>query len=244
MFDVFYAECLKLKRSKMLWLVVIGAFLPALLNLFIALHNLEAKPFVPFKDLFNNNLLMMTMLMCPTLFALFAGYIFGREYQERTINSFLTVPHSRILLLLGKYAVMLPVMFATLALSFALTVLTGFLIRHDALTGGVLGDAAAKYLLLLVLEYALISAAATVSIVGKGYIPAMGLGVFAVISELTIMQSKYIMDYPWSAPLNMILHVSPKNDHFSVGAMVLAIAFVIPLLFNILYYLKADVHSG
>ena len=72
----------------------------------------------------------------------------------------------------------------------------------------------------------------------------MGLGIFAVISELTIMQSKYIMYYPWSVPLNLVLNMSPKLNVVSTGAITMLITFILPLVFVFFYFRKADVHSG
>lgn len=244
MVNVLYGELLKWKRSKMLWLIPIGALLPVLLDYFVALHKLERVPFITWSELFASDLQMMTMLMCPALFALFTGYTFAREYQERTINNFLTVPRSRIQLLLGKYAIMLLLMAVTLLLSYALTLVSGFALKHDALTLTVLRDAAVKSALMLVLQFALISITATVSILGKSYVPAMGLGVFAVISELTIMQSKYIMYYPWSAPLELLFHMSRREEQTAIGVTVMLAAFFVPLFFNMWYYRKADVHTG
>lgn len=227
MVNVLYGELLKWKRSKMLWLIPIGALLPVLLDYFVALHKLERVPFITWSE----------------LFALFTGYTFARECQERTINNFLTVPRSRIQLL-GKYANMLLLMAVTLLLSYALTLVSGFALKHDALTLTVLRDAAVKSALLLVLQFALISITATVSILGKSYVPAMGLGVFAVISELTIMQSKYIMYYPWSAPLELLFHMSRREEQTAIGVTVMLAAFFVPLFFNMWYYRKADVHTG
>lgn len=244
MLSILYGEALKLKRSKMLWMIVLGALLPAALNYLVAWHQLDSASAIKWDSFFHDNLMLMAMLMCPTLFALFAGYLFAREYQDRTINSFLTVPRSRMLLLLGKYIMMLPIMIATVLLSIGLTLLGGFLLKHEVLTAVMMKEALVKYLILIVTQYALISIAATVSILGKSYIPAMGLGVFAVISELTIMQSKYIMYYPWSAQLNLVLDMSPTFNNMALGITVLLIAFFVPLLFNVAYYRRADVHSG
>ncbi len=245
--NIFLCELIKLKRSKMLWLVLIGALLPVILNYMVALNQLESKPFIKWDDMFQDNLFIMTVLMSPALFALFTGYIISREYQERTINSLFTVPRSRTQLLIGKYITMLTIMLLTLVLVYVLTLGSGFLLKHDALTFAVLWKYVQYYAIHLLLQFSLISAAVTVSLLGKSYIPAMGLGVFAVISELTIMQSKYIMYYPWSASTGFMLYFSdrlnPETD-VTVGIYTLVLVFVLPLLFNVWYYRKADVHSG
>lgn len=244
MVNIFWSEMLKLKRSKMLWLVVIGALLPAVLVYIVGLNKQETGILLKWETMVNNNLMLMTMLMAPALFSLFAGYLVGREYQERTVNSFLTVPRSRILLLFGKYLAMVPIILATSALALLFTVGSGLLLKTEALTGAILWNMAQDYFGLFVVQFALISFPITVSIIGKSYVPAMGFGIFAVTSEFIIMQSKYIMYYPWSAPLNLLVNMAPEHNNSAIGVTVLALAFFIPLFFNILYFSKADVHSG
>ena len=68
---------------------------------------------------FSDNLMLMTMLMCPTLFSLLIGYMFAREFQERTINNLLTGPKSRYQVLAAKFIITIPVMTAVLLLSIA-----------------------------------------------------------------------------------------------------------------------------
>ena len=138
----------------------------------------------------------------------------------------------------------IPVMTAVLLLSILLTWASGYVIPHDPMTLKVMGEALGKYGLLLALQFALAPISAVVAILGRSYIPAMGLGVFAVISELTIMQSKYIMYYPWSVPMNLILNMSPDLNVASVGVTTMLITFILPLVFVFFYFRRADVHSG
>lgn len=244
MVNSFVCEWLKLKRSKMLWLIAAGALLPALLNFFIAYHRVGSTGILQWSTLFHDELMLMTLLMSPSLFALFAGYILAREYQERTVNTFLTAPRARLELLFAKYAIMIPVIFATLALSYLLTLLSGLLLKHEALTAALLGKYALKFALLLVMQFALISLSITASMIGKSYVPAMGVGIFALLSSFVIMQSEYIMYDPWSAALNLLLDLNPANNDTATGVAVLVAAFVIPLIFNMAYFRKMDVHSG
>ncbi|MFC5649364.1 ABC transporter permease [Paenibacillus solisilvae] len=246
MFNLVACEWIKWRRSRMLWLLVIGALLPAALNFAVMLnrYNYDRTTVLHWSSYFGDNLMLMTMLMCPTLFSLLIGYMFAREFQERTVNNLLTGPESRYQVLAAKFIVVIPVMTAVLLLSMLLTWASGYIIPHDSMTLSILGETLGKYGLLLALQFALAPISAAVAILGRSYIPAMGLGVFAVISELTIMQSKYIMYYPWSAPLNLVLNMSPELNKASVGAATMSIAFLLPLLFVLIYFRRADVHSG
>jgi hypothetical protein len=228
----------------MLWLVLIGALLPALLNGFVEWHQLSGGGTLKWPDYFQNDLFLMTMLMCPALFALIVGYVFAREFQERTVNPLLTGPRPRYQVLFAKFIIVIPALVSVLLLSFLMTWGSGFLFKHQALNGQEWATAIGRYGLLLVIQFALAPISAMASLFGRSYIPAMGLGLFAVISELTIMQSKYIMYYPWSAPMNLVLNFSPEYNDTTTGVLTLLIAFAIPLLALLAYFQKTDVHSG
>lgn len=230
----------------MQWLILIGALLPVLLNLAVVLnrYSYDKNTILHWSTHFGDNLMLMTMLMCPTLFSLLIGFMFAREFQERTINNLLTGPKPRYQVLTAKFIIVIPVMLAVLLLSFLLTWVSGYIVPHDSLTMSIMGEALAKYGLLLVLQFALAPIAAVVAILGRSYIPAIGLGIFAVISEITIMQSKFIMYYPWSVPLNLVLDMSPKLNVASIGVTTMLIAFFVPLVFIVYYFRRADVHSG
>ncbi len=229
----------------MLWLIVIGAALPALLVFLVQLNNSSHGTKFEWDNYLNTDIQIMAMLMCPALFSLLIGYLFAREFQERTVNNMLTGPHGRLKVLAAKFVIALPVMTAVLLLSFVLMLASGFVFQDgDSLTMHVLGKRAGDYALLLLLQYALAPISAAVALLWRSYIPAMGLGIFAVISELTIMQSKYIMYYPWSAALNLAADISPTYNSAAVGSATMIIAFAVPLVLIALYFRRADVHSG
>lgn len=230
----------------MLWLVLLGALLPALLVFFIMLNGASNDEPFKWKDYFELDLQILAMLMCPALFSLLIGYMFAREFQERTVNNMLSGPHPRLRVLTAKFIIALPVLLAVMLLSFLLMLGTGFVFHGaaDSFAMNILLKEAGKFGQLLLLEYALVPISAAVALLWRSYIPAMGLGIFAVISEMTIMQSKYIMYYPWSAVLNISTNLSPERNSASIGYTTLAIACIVPLLFIAAYFRKADVHSG
>ncbi|RAP74995.1 ABC transporter permease [Paenibacillus montanisoli] len=241
MLNLIVCEWLKWRRSRMLWLISLGALLPTALAFLIQMNSSE--PF-DWKGLFMNNLFIMTMLMCPSLYALLTGYLFAREFQERTVNNMLTGPYSRNKVLTAKFLIAIPVLLSVLLLAFLLTFAIGFFFTSKLPTSDALLEVMGKYGLLFILEYALIPLAAAVALLWRSYIPAMGLGVFAVVSEITIMQSKYIMYYPWSAPLNMVMNMAPDLNSTAIGSTSIGLAFLLPLIFIAIYFRRTDVHSG
>nr|WP_239566081.1 ABC transporter permease [Paenibacillus sacheonensis] len=239
-------EWLKWRRSRMLWLMLLGALLPAMLVLFVAVNGISHDEPFRWAYYFDMQVQIMGMLMCPALFSLLIGYLFAREFQERTINNLLTGPHSRLAVVASKFIIAIPVLLSVQLLTFLLMLGGGFLFPGavDAFTWSMLADEAWKFCLLLLLQYALTPISAAVALLWRSYIPAMGLGIFAVISEMIIMQSKYIMYYPWSATLNLATNMFPDRNSASIGYTTMAIVCVVPLLFIAAYFRRADVHSG
>ena len=97
-------EFLKLKRSNIFLLSLMGAILPPLL-MFIAVFAFgEADTF---DVLFTNVNMYMSALFAVLLFAIMMSYLFGREYNEHTLKTMLTIPVSRGKFLISKYVMFL-----------------------------------------------------------------------------------------------------------------------------------------
>ena len=97
-------EFLKLKRSNIFILSLIGAVLPPLL-MFIAVSAFGEGN--TFELLFTNVNMYMSSLFAVLLFAIIISYLFGREYNEHTLKSMLTIPISRGKFILSKYIMFL-----------------------------------------------------------------------------------------------------------------------------------------
>ena len=92
-------EFLKLKRSKIFLLSLIGAVLPPLL-MFIAVTSFDEGH--SFEMLFANVNMYMSAMFAVLIFAIIISYLFGREYNEHTLKTILTIPVSRGKFLLSK----------------------------------------------------------------------------------------------------------------------------------------------
>ena len=85
-------EFLKLKRSKIFLLSLMGAILPPLL-MFIAVTAFDEGG--TFEALFTNVNMYMTAMFSVLIFAIIISYLFGREYNEHTLKTMLTIQISR-----------------------------------------------------------------------------------------------------------------------------------------------------
>lgn len=256
MLNVFYAELLKLKHTKIPWLVLVGAMPANLLTLFAFLPKVtpEGTPIgIDLQDMFYRQGMMLVM-MGPSIFALMTAYIVTREYQERTINQLFSYPISRVRILAAKLSVVSLLIAITTVLScvavFAVCFVQLFTgrIDMDAVWMGVRMN-----MMICVLSFGTIPVAAAVSMVGKNVIPTAVLGVGAtiitVIGELGHGRGGIL--FPWLAPYWPVRELAQGiadnfgSNPYAVPAMViLSFTFLLSLMFSIVYYARADVHSG
>ena len=96
-------EFLKLKRSNIFLLSIMGAILPPLL-MFIATFAFDETQ--TFEMLFSSVNMYMSALFAILLFAIMISYLFGREYNEHTLKTMLTIPVSRGKFLMSKYVLL------------------------------------------------------------------------------------------------------------------------------------------
>ncbi|WP_123039199.1 ABC transporter permease [Cohnella candidum] len=255
MFSVLRAEFLKLKNTKIHWLILLGAIPANLITLsaFLPKVTPDGTPAgIDLQDMFYRQGMTITIL-APFMFALMTGYIVSREYQERTINQLFSYPISRVRILFAKLAAVLSLIVATSALSCASVTVTGLIAAlTQQFDWAVVWAGIRMNMLACLLAFGTIPVAAALSMVGKSVIPSTVLGVFATIVTL-IGEMGHGMKgilFPWLMPywpvreLGQGLAESGPNPYLAPGAAILAVTFVVSLLFCIVYYEKAEVHSG
>lgn len=253
MFSVFYTEILKLKNTKLYWLVLLGV-LPTCL---VCLIEFLPKVFLQgtntvfdMQDIFYRQGMAVTILG-PALFALMTGFIVAREYQERTINQLFTYPASRIRFLLAKLLVVFLLIVITVFLSFVLVIGFTLLVEHH-IDVTALWMGMKMNILICALSFGTIPVAAAISIIGKNIMPssilAVIVSIIAVISEAG--HGMHAILFPWVTPYwpvrdlaQGIAQMGP-NPYAIPAMIILILTFVVSLTFCILYYNRADVHSG
>lgn len=247
MLKIIYSEFLKLKHNKVLWLIILGALLPAFLGLASQSYVYKQTHILNWKGILDSNLLLMNLLMGPALISLFTGYLVSREYQNNTVNQLFTYPYSRFKFLAGKIIIMLPIIAIILILTYLFSIGFGLLLKHQPMTAKIFWHYAGIYLKMLPMHFAWVPIAVAVSIVGRNYIPAMALGVGAVVFNIIVVQSEYVIFFPYSAPiiLSGAINLNGKADlNYTNGIVSLLLTFIIPLIFSMIYSTRSDVHSG
>jgi ABC-type transport system involved in multi-copper enzyme maturation permease subunit len=196
---------------------------------------------------------MAFTILGPFMFALMTGYVFSREYQERTINQLFTYPISRGKILFGKLSVVFALIALTSALSCVGVTVIGFikLAFGDAVMSAI-WTGLRMNLLACVLSFGTVPVAAAVSMVGKNIIPSAILGAFALAVTLIgeIGHGFKVILFPWTTPFWPVRDLARNvaevgaNPYVGSALTVLVITFAASLIFCLAYYQKSEVHSG
>lgn len=98
MADIVYCEWLKLKRSKIIFIGVLGSFIVPLL---VIIKNLTTS--LSLYGIYEDAIMFIMLLFGPLIMSVVATYLVSREYTEKTLKTIFVVPIGRRSFLLGKF---------------------------------------------------------------------------------------------------------------------------------------------
>ncbi|WP_312887373.1 ABC transporter permease [Paenibacillus rhizosphaerae] len=248
-------EIMKLKNTKMHWLILLGAIPANLVTLYAFLPRVTpegTRAGIDLQDMFYRQGMVITILG-PFMFALMTGYIISREYQERTINQLFSYPVSRTKILFAKLGAVVVLIFTTSLLSCIMVTATGVIMSFTKpVEMEVLWSGIRMNMLAGLLALGTIPVSAALSMIGTSVIPSTVLGAFATIVTLIGEMGHGMRNilFPWAMPywpvreLAQGLAESGPNPYAVPGMTILAVTFMVSLVFCIVYYEKAEIHSG
>lgn len=251
MLNVFYAEVLKLKRTKLLWLTIFGGALPAVLAIFGQSGHMN------WNELLINNSLFLNVMIAPMLLSMLSSFVVVREYSDNTINQLFVYPHHRITILIGKMVVILLLTIAIFALNYALILSAGSLMSDRVITEELFWKFTHAYLWMFALQALLIPITMTVGIVSKSFIPPVVLGIVAILINMMGLQGvedhiygriTFVSFIPFGSIIIHLLDIMKSNvdgDIYRIHVLYpQGAVFLLFFIFNMFYYAKSEVHSG
>ncbi|MCB8818214.1 ABC transporter permease [Desulfosporosinus shakirovi] len=183
LYNIVSTEIQKLKNCKILWAIPTIFLIPNFLVFIIYAIN-PKYPIVVWNDYLLTPVMLINLLVGIGFFALLTGFIFSREYQEHMINNLFTYPIRRSDFFVGKLIVMFLIISVTLFSSFVLSLLSGVILKHEALTNVVVIKYLKAYMLMVIMHFALVPIVAQLSISKRNIIPPI-IGVCQVSCRLT-----------------------------------------------------------
>jgi ABC-2 type transport system permease protein len=209
-----WAETLKIRRSKLLWIsiivtlffaLVMGFFMFVLKNPAIAREyglvgakaTLIGKADWPSLFMLLNRLSMVGMIG----FGFLASWCFGREYADRTFKDLLALPVSRSAIITGKFIVLGAWCLVIAVLLYALGLLAGCIVGLDGWDSQVFYNATGSYALSITLILLLVTTVAFVASWSRGYLPPLAFMILTMLLAQVVMILGYGPYFPWAIPI-------------------------------------------
>ena len=232
-------EFLKLKRSKIFLLSLLGAILPPLL-MFIAVTSFDEGQ--TFEALFTNVNMYMSAMFAVLIFTIIISYLFGREYNEHTLKTMLTIPVSRTKFLMSKYVMFLVwIVILTIVTSIS-TVAFGFAAGLDGFSIGLAANSFAQLLYANVLLFLTFSPFVFVSLFITNMVPAMVGGAGLALVNLMVYGQNWAPFVPWVCPYLIASgEIAQYSASITVSYGIILATFVIGLVISYIYFTKTDV---
>ncbi|QAA30498.1 ABC transporter permease [Clostridium manihotivorum] len=257
MYDAVYCEFLKLKKSYFyLVIFLITLFFPGTLCLGWLGQGSHVYWDKYIYQVEQMNFLFMNLAM----YAIIASYIFSREFSYNTSNTLFSYPLSRVKVFVSKFIVIILIITATIILQLALTLLTGLLLPHDALTIDIIINHLKLNGCILIFEIAILPIAIFISLLTKNVIgPVIYSGLATLINMFLVSFADKSMSekIPFIYPLNILTSAVKEVGKGELGRLVVdassiqlpytvmiisALTFVIGMTLSIVYYVKADIN--
>ena len=232
-------EFLKLKRSKIFLLSILMAALPSIL-MFIATFAFDETQ--SFDALFSTVNMYMSALFAILLFSIIISYLFGREYNEHTLKTMLTVPISRGKFLVSKYLMfMIWILILSVVTSIS-TLAFGFLAGLSGFTLGLFINSFIELLFANLLLFLTFSPFVFISLFITNMVPAMVGGATLTLVNLLVHGQSWAPYVPWACPY---LISSGEIADYGVSLMtpyaVILATFIVGIAISYIYFTKKDV---
>ncbi|WP_425448982.1 ABC transporter permease [Dethiothermospora halolimnae] len=209
MTSLIYTEILKLKRSKILLLSILGS---AIIPLILFIAELHKQYNIPnyignFESLGYGNIIMMGMFLGTISFGLVTSYIFNREYDEDTLKNILSISISRSKYIISKMIIILLWIVSFMYISLIISLLLSFIGRFEGLGLSEVLKIIKIYTSFGILSFLLTPFVMFITLVVKNYIPVVISMIVALMVGLFIAQTEYINIFPWMGPHMVIINV-------------------------------------
>ncbi|MBO7696734.1 MAG: ABC transporter permease [Methanobrevibacter sp.] len=232
-------EFLKLKRSKIFLLSILMAALPSVL-MFVATFAFDETQ--SFDALFSTVNMYMSALFAILLFSIIISYLFGREYNEHTLKTMLTVPISRGKFLISKYVMFLIWILILTVVTSLSTLAFGFAAGLTGFTLQLFINSFAELLFANILLFLTFSPFVFISLFITNMVPAMVGGASLTLVSLLVNGQSWAPYVPWACPY---LISSGEIADYGVSLIipygVILVTFLIGIVVSYIYFTKKDV---
>ncbi|MGF7034639.1 hypothetical protein J2T17_005608 [Paenibacillus mucilaginosus] len=248
---VGYAEWLKLRRSKGLWLLLFILLVKHVIEFSVYYQDLAYSPSrLTWSWTYYTHYRQFALGLMPIISGLMVGYVLIGEFQHNTVTGMLTYPIRRSTFLLGKYAAVFLLTVLVYGIDFGLKAAGGLLFGLPPVPWTMWLRYAECGLLLILISFAFVPLFACISLAFRNYIANMAAGTFAAVAGEVVWD---VLDaavrFPFTYPgilVGSLLDIPSRTagvPELLQGAVGLALIFVLFLAVSLRQLSRMDIHA-
>lgn len=246
MLNLIKGEFLKLKRSSVFRISLLGSCIIPLLILmvlikFALIDNVSTWDFA---ELFGQNITYLCMFFGLLLNMLIVSYIFYREYKEHTIKAILTTQVTKSEYFISKIIVYIIWSLMLTLISLILVLLIGLVFHAPGLSAKLLvqsfiGVMMADFMLSLVALVAVF-----ITLLFKSIIPPIIIGMGISLGSMMVLNDNFSIYYPTTGILYLFTQekeLIPTGFSPSITVAIVGLIAIVSILVSWIYFKKTSV---
>ena len=235
-------EFLKLKRSKMFLISILGSLMVPVLLFFTAYKNkIDGNPVI-FSEMLKYTNQYTLALFAIIVIAVLANYLFAREYQEHTLKSIIPLPVSKTEFIVGKFVMYFIWVMVLSVITFISANVLFYLVGATGFTWTLFLKMFKQLIFGSVLLYLTMSPLVFISVWMKNSVATMIASATIVFGNMLVINSEYAPIYPWFAPyLISTGQLSQYNYGTLLPYLVVFATFLIGFFITLIYMYKKDI---
>lgn len=242
MLNIIYAELLKLKKTYITIAILIGG---TIMTLIMALARLISEKDMEFEKYIYNIEQVNYLMLFVVLFPLIAGYVFSREYSDKTASTLYSYPISRMEVFMAKYFTVNILIFLVYALQ-TLSMPLSFYFLHGNFPEGqlIITDLKAS-LLSMFFQFLIIPIPILIANLSKNIMFPIVYGMLGFITTIVVGGNdtySYSQYYPIASPYFSTMYInSPERINFSLIMIINLMCFILFMSLCIYEFSKKDI---
>lgn len=248
MSDILYCEWLKLKRSKIAVIGLLGTIIVPVLVTINRLRMYMNNPndSIALFDLYDGAMIFWMLLFAPLVMSVLAVYLIVREYSEKTLKTIFTVPVSRKDFLQGKFLILFMIVMFFMVLSWLNVLILAMICSLFLDVGGFSAITVITFLIKMLyggmLVYMTIAPVIVLSLRNKGFVTPF-MAIAAVILINVVLSGSPIAGLiPWTA---VYVLAYGQNGNYGcpapVSFLIIIAVYIISYILSMRHFQKEDI---
>ena len=244
MVNLLYCEFLKLKRSKMFFISVLGAMVAPVMVFagLIKAKITEPDKIITYSDMLEQTNLYVLLLFGVIVYGVIAAYLFSREYTENTLKSVLTIPISKEAFLTAKFLMLFVWMMILTAVAWVSTLLLGIVGNAAELSSDVIIQSIKEYFLGAFLLYFTMSPFVFITLWLKNLVTPIIAAATVVLGNVALANEDLAVLFPWTSPYLIASGDIEKYKYSTeIAIIIIFVVFFIGIFTSFVYFKKQDI---